>query len=114
VHISFGADPQRLDSLANAVFAVIDQIKRDGPTATDLAKIKETQRRSFEKGTRENSFWVAQLITRTENSEDLRNILTYPALVDALTADAIRAAGNKYLRKDNFVRVSLFPEKPRS
>jgi zinc protease len=114
VHISFGADPQRLDSLANAVFAVIDQIKRDGPTATDLAKIKETQRRSFEKGTRENSFWVAQLITRTENSEDLKNILTYPALVDALTADAIRAAANKYLRKDNYVRVSLFPEKPRS
>jgi zinc protease len=114
VHVSFGAAPERLDSLANAVFAVIDQIKRDGPTATDLAKIKETQRRSFEKGSRENSFWAGQLIARSENAEDLKNILTYPQLVDALTADMIRAAANKYLRKDNYVRVSLFPEKPRT
>ena len=114
VHISFGAAPERLDSLANAVFAVIDQIKRDGPAATDLAKIKETQRRSFEKGSRENSFWAGQLIARSENAEDLKNILTYPALVDGLTADMIRAAANKYLRKDNYVRVSLFPEKPRT
>ncbi len=114
VHVMFGAAPERLDSLAGAVFDVIEQIKKNGPTATDLAKVKETQRRTFEKSTRENDFWAGQLIARTENNEDLKNVLSYPALVDALTADMIKAAAVKYLRKDNYVRVSLFPEKPKT
>ncbi|HSL71792.1 MAG TPA: insulinase family protein [Longimicrobiales bacterium] len=112
VYINFGAAPERLDSLAAAVFDIIEQMKRDGPSATDLAKIKETQRRSFEKGLRENSFWASQLMARAENGEELTNILTFPALVDALTAEQVRDTARKHLRKDNYVRVSLFPEGP--
>jgi zinc protease len=111
VHISFGSAPERLDSLASMVFTVIEQLQTTGPSAADLAKVKETQRRSFEKGMRENNFWVSQLQARTENNEDLRNVLSYPNLVDALTADRVRDAARKYLRKDNYVRISLFPEK---
>jgi zinc protease len=111
VHISFGSAPERLDSLANMVFGVIEQLQTQGPTAADLAKVKETQRRGYEKGLRENDFWLGQLLARSENAEDLRNVLTYPAVVDALTAERIRDAARKYLRKENYVRISLFPER---
>jgi zinc protease len=111
VHISFDSAPERLDSLSSAVFAVVEQMKSRGPTATDLAKVKETQRRSYERGLRENSFWLQQLLTRSENAEDLRNVLTYPALVDALTAQQVQEAARKYLRADNYVRISLYPER---
>ncbi|MEX2283841.1 MAG: insulinase family protein [Gemmatimonadota bacterium] len=111
VHVSFGSAPERLDSLANMVFQVIDQLQTNGPTAGDLAKVKEAQRRSFEKGLRENDFWLGQLQARSENAEDFRNILTYPAIVDALAAEHVRDAARKYLRKENYVRISLFPEK---
>jgi zinc protease len=111
VHISFGSAPERLDSLANMVFGVIEQLQNQGPTAADLAKVKETQRRAYEKGLRENDFWLGQLLARSENAEDLRNVLTYPAVVDALTAERIRDTARKYLRKENYVRISLFPER---
>jgi zinc protease len=111
VHISFDAAPERLDSLVTAVFTVIDSMKANGPTAADLAKVKETQRRSYELGLRENSFWLQQLMTRTQNEEDLRNVLTYPAVVDAVTPQQIRDTARKYLRMDNYVRVSLYPER---
>ena len=109
VHISFGAAPERLDSLANAVFTVIDRIKADGPAATDLAKVKEAQRRAYELGLRENSFWLSQLLVRTQNDEDLRNVLTYPQLVDSITAERVRDAARTYLKSDNYVRISLTP-----
>jgi zinc protease len=111
VHISFGSAPERLDSLANLVFSVIEEIQNAGPRPTDLAKIKETQRRAYEKGLRENDFWLGQLMARSENSEDLRNVLTYPTLVDALTVERIRDAARKYLRRENYVRISLFPDR---
>ena len=111
VHIGFGSAPERLDSLTRAVFEVIEQVKREGPRATDLAKVKEAQRRSYEQGLRENSFWLQQLLARSQNEEDLRNVLSFPALVDGLTAERIREAARKYLRTDNYLRISLFPEK---
>jgi zinc protease len=111
VHINFDAAPERLDSLAEAVFAVIDSLKVSGPTATDLAKVKETQRRAFETGSRENSFWLQQLMARTQNNEDPRNVLTYPGLVDSMTTEKIRDAARRYLRRENYVRVSLLPER---
>lgn len=111
VRISFGAAPERLDSLANAVFTVIERMKSEGPSATDLAKVQETQRRSYEKGLRENDFWLGQLMTRTQNEEDLKLVLAYPALVNSLTAAQIKEAAQKYLKRENYVRVSLYPER---
>jgi zinc protease len=109
VYISFGAAPERLDSLTQAVFQVIESIKQDGPRAADLSKVQETQRRNYEKGLRENSFWLGQLLARSQNGEDLRLVLQYPALVAGLSAERIRTAARTYLRRDNYVRVSLYP-----
>jgi zinc protease len=111
VHISFGSAPERLDSLTQAVFAVIEQIKKDGPTATDLAKVQEAQRRNYEKGLQENSFWLQQLLARSQNAEDLRNVLSFPQLVNALSSERVRDAARQYLRTDNYIRISLFPDK---
>ncbi|MGH7467596.1 MAG: M16 family metallopeptidase [Longimicrobiales bacterium] len=111
VYISFGSAPERLDSLSQAVFRVIEEIKQNGPRAEDLSKVQETQRRNYEKGMRENSFWVQQLLARTQNGEDPRLVLRYPALVAGLNAERIRAAARTYLRVDNYVRVSLYPER---
>ena len=43
---------------------------------------------------------------------DPRDLLTYPRLVDSLTSTMVRDAARTYLRDDNYVQVSLFPETP--
>ena len=110
VHIAFGAAPERLDSLAAQVFATIENLQKNGVSATDIAKVKETQRRDYERSLQENRFWAQQLLARDGNAEPLENVLTYPELVEALTPALVQDAAKRYLRRENHVRVSLTPE----
>lgn len=107
--IGFGAAPQRLDELTRVVFQQIDSLQADGPGATVLEKVQETQRRELQESLRRNSFWVTNLLGRDMTGEDPRDIPHQQRRIDALTAEQIRAAARTYLRRDHYVRVSLYP-----
>jgi len=112
VSISFGSAPERVDELVKAAFDEMQKLKDSGAIATDIAKVKETQRRGRETAMRQNNFWLGQLEACYRDGIDPRDLLTYGRLVDSLSADEIRDAARKYLRNDNYVQVSLVPEKP--
>jgi zinc protease len=108
--ISFGTAPEGLEELTAAVFQQIDSIKTFGPTQEDIDKVKEIQRRERETNLRENGYWLSQLVSYDRYGLDLRGILTYDELVDGLTAEMVQEAAQRYVRTDNYVRVSLYPE----
>src|SRR5690606_26059863 len=108
--ISFGADPDRLEELTRVVFQEIEKLQTELVDAETLAKVKEAQRRSWETSQTQNSFWVSQIAFTLQNEEDLRIIPRYLAMVEALTPEEIRVAARRYLRRDKYIRVSLFPE----
>ncbi len=109
--ISFGADPARLDSLATTVFAEIDKLKRSGPTADELARVKETQRREWETNLKRNGYWIGQIAARDRAGEPIADVLTFPNRLNTATAAMLQSAAQRYLRTDNYVRVDLYPEK---
>jgi zinc protease len=111
VTISFGAAPDRLEELTRAVFAHIEKVQSQGVAAATLDKVKETQRRTFETSLKENAFWLSQFLSAAQIGEEPGAFLRYPSLIDALTAQQIQDAAKRYLRKDNYVRVSLYPER---
>ena len=108
--VSFGADPERLEELTSVVFAEMDSLRRQGPDPEVVDKVKESQRRGNETSLRQNSYWMWQLLYADRLGTDPTDIARYEALIDALTGDAIRDAAGRYLRFDNYVRVSLYPE----
>ena len=108
--ISFGTAPERLEELTVAVFQQIDSIKTFGPTQDDIDKVKETQRRQRETNLRENGYWLSQLISYERYGLDIRDILTYDELVASLTTETVQKAAELYLRTDNYVQISLYPE----
>ncbi len=110
--ISFGADPERLEELTEVVFQQIDSLRTHGPTQEYIDKVKETQRRSRETNLRRNGYWLGRLSAAVRHGTDPRNILDDEKFIDGLTAEMIRAAAEMYLRTDNYVQVSLFPESP--
>lgn len=112
VHIGFSAAPERLDSLTEQVFATIESLKANGVSAADIAKVKETQRRTYERSLQENRFWVNELLASDGNAESLGNIMTYPAFIESLTPELVQEAAKRYLRRENHVRISLMPESP--
>ena len=110
ITISFGADPGRLESLTKTVFEQIDKLKREGPTADELASVKETQRREWETNLKRNAYWAGQIAGRDRAGEPIADVLTFPQRLDTATAAMLRTAAQRYLRADNYVRVSLYPQ----
>jgi zinc protease len=112
VSISFGSAPERVDELVKAAFQEMQVLKDSGATQADLTKVKETQLRARETSLRQNGFWLGQLEACYRDGIDPRDMLTYNRLVDSLTSTMVRDAARKFLRNDNYVQVSLFPERP--
>jgi len=114
ISIAFGSAPERLEELVSAVFAEIEKLKAEGPTAEALAKVKEQQRRDFETAQQQNGFWMSLLIGEAESGEPAANALQHNARVEAMTAERIRDAARLWLDITNYVRVDLVPITPRS
>lgn len=110
VGVGFGSAPERADELAAVVFEEIERLKTDGPTADDLHKVRETQRREWERALEENGYWVGVLTRSAAMGTDPREALAYPELQQTLTAERVREAARRYLRTDRYVRVVLQPE----
>src|SRR5215472_2686137 len=55
--ISFGCDPTRADTLIAATLAEIQKMTSAGPSAEDVSKEQEVQRRELETNMKENRYW---------------------------------------------------------
>ena len=108
--IGFGSAPERLEALTEAALAQIDSVKKFGTTPEYLTKVKEAALRSRETALKQNGYWVSQISTFDQNGWQLAEIPNGEKLISALTSDDLRNAAIKYLRTDNYVRVSLYPE----
>jgi zinc protease len=109
IGIGFGSDPGRAEQLTRAIFQQIDSLKRTGPTAEELEKVREIQRREYETGLRENNYWVSALSFADQFGEDPKLILERRKLFDSLTAEMVKSAAQKYLDSTNYVQVRLLP-----
>jgi zinc protease len=108
--IGFGSAPERLEALTEAALAQIDSVKKFGTTPEYLTKVKEAALRSRETALKQNGYWVSQISTFDQVGWPLAEIPNGEKLISALTSDDLRNAAIKYLRTDNYVRVSLYPE----
>jgi zinc protease len=108
--IGFGSDPQRVDELTRVVFAEVDSLKRFGPTAEELRKVREMQLRTREVDLRSNHFWTTEMMVYDHYGWDLRDLLGFPQWVDHLDSRSLRAAATRYLDTENYVQASLLPE----
>ncbi len=110
MRISFPCAPENVDDLIAATMAEIEDIKTNGVSEEDLHKIKETQRRDREENLKKNRYWLGQISGYYRNHSDLDSFYEYDKLVEALTADDLKAAANQYLDMNNYVQVVLMPE----
>ena len=110
IDIGFGCAPERVPEMTSAMLATLDSLKRFGPSESNLHKVKETQRRERELKLKENNFWADHIEAAIRNGDDPMAIINEDKMTDELTAEAIKAAANKYFDLTNSVRVVLYPE----
>ena len=108
--IGFGAAPERLEALTEAALAQIDSVKKFGTTPEYLTKVKEAALRARETAIKQNGYWLSQISSFDQNGWPLKEIPNGEQLISALTIRDLQRAATEYLRTDNYVRVSLYPE----
>lgn len=111
VTVTFGCNPDRTDELIKTVFKEIDQLKANGPTDKQVADVKETFLRDQETNMKQNGYLLAQLGARYQYGEDVTSLFNMADYYNKITTAMVRDAARLYLKGDNIVQVTLFPEK---
>ncbi|MEM6378975.1 MAG: insulinase family protein, partial [Bacteroidota bacterium] len=113
IGIRFNADPGMVDTLIQTSYKVIKDLQQNGPTETDLKKVKETQIQSRVKAEQENSYWMSQLIYRYQDEMPLSGAANsaFRSKVEALTVEDVQKAAQRYFNFEQKIEMILMPEK---
>ncbi len=110
VVISYGSAPDKADELYQAVLSELDSLRRVPPTAEEVDRVREQQRRSLEVSKKQNAWWASALRDRIENGDDPLTVFSRDALIGGLTAEKLATAAKMYLSEGNKARFVLLPE----
>ncbi len=111
IQIQFGSSPENVEPLTKATFALIDSLKATPPSQADVDKVKEQILRGREVETRQNNYWVANIMSRDEAGEDLVGLTSvYDEMVKRLTPAMLQDAAKQYFNTSNYARFVLLPE----
>jgi zinc protease len=110
VTIAFGCDPKRLDDLVGRVYQEVEKFRTEGPTERQVADEREALLRGYETASKQNGFWMGQLLAVYEGEGNPNDPLTLPDAYKRITVAAIQAAARTYLKGDNRVQLTLVPE----
>jgi zinc protease len=111
LQVQFNSSPDNVEKLSKSVFALIDSLKTQGPSAADVAKVKEELTRGREVDLKQNGYWLSNILARTQAGEDVTGLLSaYDAMIRGLTPAQIQDAAKKYFDTSNYARFILLPE----
>jgi zinc protease len=111
--VNFGSAPERAEELTRATLEEMERVKASGPSAEDLAKVKETMLRDRETNLERNAWWLAQLATYLQRGDDPRAILANARFIGALTTAQVQDAARRWLDTTRYVKARLMPESGR-
>ena len=109
MNISLGCDPTRVDELTNAIWVILDEIIKNGPSEIDLDKVKKQLCNRREVAMKENGSWVDWFDHLYDHGDKLLTLDEYKEIVNALSVEDIKKVA-KYIQHDEYVRAVLLPE----
>ena len=107
--ISFPCKPENVEALTNAALEELEKIKRGEFTDEDVQKIVTARMQNFEEQIEQNSYWSSMMPIYIKSNMDIGLVLDGNKRAQAITKDAIIAAANKYLTKENMIKLVKLP-----
>jgi len=108
--IQFGSSPDNVDKMVAATLKEIERLKIEGPSADDVSKVKELERRDLETNAKQNSYWMGSMQTVHLYGWDPTGIARRDQRTERLTQDNIKQSFQKYFPMDRYTLVTLKPE----
>jgi zinc protease len=109
--ITFNCAKANVDKLINAALDEVNSFKLNGATAEDIKKFKSEEARQEELSLRDNGFWLNYLTNRLKYGDNIEQLLGNKDRLNAVDVASSKAAAQKYLNGDNYIRLVLVPEK---
>jgi zinc protease len=108
--VQFGSDPANIEKLTGEVLKEVERLKAQGPSAEDVARVQELERRDLETATRQNSYWIGSLQTVNMLGWDPAGIPRREERIQKLSPGVLHEAFKKYFPTDRHTVVTLKPE----
>lgn len=109
MQIAFAMDPTRAEELIDRALEVVEELRSEPVTEDYMARLKAQQRESWGQSLTENSFWLGTLEFYLYHGRDFGSILSFPELIESLTAEELRATAERYLDVERRIEVLLLP-----
>jgi zinc protease len=108
--VQFGSDPANIEKLTAEVLKEVERLKAQGPTAEDVARVQELERRDLETAARQNSYWLGSLQTVDMLGWDPLGITRREERIQKLSPAVLHDTFKKYFPMDRYTVVTLRPE----
>jgi zinc protease len=108
--VSFGSDPASIEKLTGEVMKEVERLKAQGPSAEDVARVQELERRDLENAVKQNSYWMGSLQTVHMLGWDAVGITRREERIQKLTPQILHDTFKKYFPSDRHTVVTLRPE----
>lgn len=108
--VAFGSDPARVDTLVQATMSEIQKLCDGGPSAADLQRDQEIERRELDVALQQNGVWTGSILTSLQFGIDPRRIAHRRERIDLLTTENLRDTFRKYFPANRRTVISLLPE----
>ncbi len=102
--------PENVDKLTTALFDLIKNAQDGKIDVKDLDKVKETWRKKYAEGLKDNDYWLTALSTAFIDETNPEMVLDYETRLNALTIKDLQNAAKKFLDMNNYVKAVLYPE----
>ena len=111
VLVFFQCAPEDVDKLVQAVKDEIKSLQTKGPSEDNMAKVKETRRRTYETNIKRNNFWVQVLNDSYQHNESPLRVFDTEKRIEALKLSDVQNAAKSIIDLDKAVIVTVKPEK---
>ena len=109
INIIYGCSPLRVEELMDTVLGEINKLKEDIPQEY-LDKYKATRLAEYNKGIKENGWYLSQLTDCAYYGQRFTANSKFPKLLDKLTIKTLKKKAAKYFDTENTLNVILYPE----
>ena len=109
--VYFPCGPDNIEQATKETFEIFDDVIANGVSEVNLNKAKQQLLKEYETNLKENNYWLKTLKNYYFFNIPQKEFDAYSKIVSSVTEKDIKKAAKKYLNNDNYIRVSLVPEK---
>ena len=105
MEVFYQTDPDKYEYLNQRIEEIIAGFAKSGPSAENMAKVKDYMIKKHQENLRENSYFAAALKTILLHNQDM--LTDYEKILESITAEDIRLAIDNLLKQNNNVKVIM-------